>query len=76
MYAIRSYYDYVFELEKDMEINSMPFNVLSNKVNFLKEKETTIYKPYVFMKNNYIYVNKLALNGEPLEIKIYYDGDT
>lgn len=64
--------DYVFELEKDMEIKTIPFKVSSNKVNFLKEKETTIYKPYVLKKNNYIYINKLALNGEPLEIKIYY----
>ncbi|MFH4963723.1 hypothetical protein V8G69_01860 [Gaetbulibacter sp. M235] len=67
--------DYVFQLEKDMEIKTIPFKVASNKVNFIKEKETTIYKPYVFKKNNYIYINKLALNGEPLDIKIYYDGN-
>jgi hypothetical protein len=67
--------DYIFELEKDLEIKTIPFNVIFNKVTFLKEKETSIYKPYVIMKKNYIYVNKLALNGEPLEIKIYYDGD-
>jgi hypothetical protein len=66
--------DYMFELEKDMEIKTIPFNVLSNKVTFLKEKETSIYKPYVIMKKNYIYINKLALQGEPLEVKIYYDG--
>jgi len=68
--------EYVFELEKDMEIKSMPFKVLSNKVSFLKEKETTIYKPYVFKKNDYIYISKLALSGEPLEIKIYYDDNS
>ncbi|MCF8274548.1 MAG: hypothetical protein K9I95_12020 [Flavobacteriaceae bacterium] len=67
--------DYMFELEKDLEIKSIPFNVISNKVTFFKDKETSIYKPYVIMKGHYIYVNKLALQGEPLDIKIYYDGN-
>lgn len=62
---------YVFELEKDLEIKSYPFTVESNKVLF-SENETTIHKPYVTAKGNYLYVSKLALNNEPLDIKIYY----
>ncbi len=62
---------YVFELEKDFEIKSFPFTVTAKKVEF-KENETTIHKPFVSFKDNYIYVSKLALNNEPLDVKIYY----
>jgi len=62
---------YVFELDKDLEIKSYPFTVESNKVLF-SENETTIHKPFVTSKGNYLYVSKLALNNEPLEIKIFY----
>lgn len=67
--------NYFFELEKEMEIKVIPFTVSSKKVMFLKEKETSIFKPYAMMKKNYIYINKLALNGEPLEVNIYYYGN-
>ena len=66
---------YVFELEKDLEIKSFPFTVTAKKVIF-NENETTIHKPYVSFKNNYIYVSKLALNNEPLDVKIYYQDGT
>ena len=66
---------YVFELEKDLEIKSFPFTVTAKKVIF-NENETTIYKPFVSFKNNYIYVSKLALNNEPLDVKIYCQDGT
>jgi hypothetical protein len=66
--------NYFFEMEMDMEIQTIPFNVVSNKVIFEKEKKTVIFKPYVRLKNNYVFINKLALNGEPLNVNIYYDG--
>jgi len=66
---------YVFELDKDFEIKSFPFTVTAKKVVF-NENETTIHKPCVSFKNNYIYVSKLALNNEPLDVKIYYQDGT
>ena len=62
---------YFFEHEKDLEIKTIPFNVKSNKVTFEKEKETIIYKPHIRVKNNYVFINKLALDKEPLDVKIY-----
>ena len=64
--------DYIYEIEKDMEIKTVPFNVSSNQVAFNKENETTIHKPYAILKKNYIRVNKLALNEEPLVVSIFY----
>ena len=63
---------YVFELNKDLEINSIPFKVTSNIVVFDKENEKTIFKPFTRVKADVVYISKLALNEEPLEIKVYY----
>lgn len=65
---------YIFELDKDLEINKIPFTVTSNKVEFNKTGEKTIFKPYTRVKGNVVYVTKLALNEEPLKIEIYATG--
>ena len=64
---------YFFELEKDLEINVIPFNVKSNNVKFNKELKETIYKPFVRVEDNKIFVSKLSLESNPLSVKIYYD---
>ena len=64
---------YYFELDKDLEIQIIPFIVQNTKVNFKKENTRSIYKPIVTTKENVVSINKLALNLEPLEINIYYD---
>ena len=63
--------NYFFELEKDMEIKSIPFTVKSNEVTFNKEKETTIFKPFVREKDDLVYITKLAANKEPLKLSVY-----
>jgi hypothetical protein len=64
---------YFFELDKDLEIAIIPFEVKMNTVVFNKELETTIYKPYITKKENRVLVSKLSLDKQPLEVKIYYD---
>jgi hypothetical protein len=66
---------YVFELEKDLEINTIPFTVAFSEVTFKKELEKTIFKPFARVKGNIVYVSKLALNDEPLNVKIYFTND-
>ena len=39
--------DYFFEVDKDLEVKTIPFTVQSNKVVFNKEAEVITYKPYV-----------------------------
>ena len=63
---------YNFELDKDLEINTIPFTVYSNEVTFKKELEKTIFKPYARVKGDVVYVTKLALNEEPLKVDIYF----
>lgn len=66
--------DYFFEHEKDLEIKTIPFNVKSNVVTFEKDKTIIVYKPYVTLKRNTIYMNKLSLNEEPLDLTIHFVG--
>jgi hypothetical protein len=63
---------YVFEIEKDVEINIIPFKVVSSKVTFNKEEESTIYKPVVFKRGDLVYISRSNFTELPLEYKIYY----
>lgn len=65
--------DYIFELDKDVEIKMIPFTVLASDVFFDKEKETSFFKPITREKDNHIFVTKLSLNKEPLDINIYVE---
>jgi len=65
--------DYYFELEKDLEIQIIPFKVRLNNVEFLKDKEVKFFKPIVRFKDNKILLSRLSLDHKPLEVKIYYE---
>lgn len=65
--------NYFFELEKDMEIQIIPFNVSSTNVKFAKENEVKIFKPLVKSKNNKLYFSKLSLDQKPVMVEIYYN---
>ena len=68
---------YFFEIDKDLEIETIPFTVNANKVVFNKEEGVTIFKPYVRQKEDIVYITKLNLNLERVKINIYgnYNGD-
>ncbi|WP_372754879.1 hypothetical protein [Mariniflexile sp.] len=63
--------EYFFELEKDMEIKTIPFIVNAKTVIVNRELESTTYKPYVKQKNNLLFISKLATNLKPVKISIY-----
>lgn len=67
---------YVFELDKDLEISTIPFSVESSNVVFNKDEEKVIFKPYTRVKDNLVYITKLALNGEPLKVDIYFGNNS
>lgn len=67
--------DYLFELEKDVVIKSFPFTVTTNEVTFNKTNESTFFKPVTQTKGDLVYVNKLALNKEPLDVLVYFKGE-
>ena len=63
--------NYFFEIDKDLEIKTIPFVVENNQVTFNKDKEAVIFKPYLKEKGNLVYMTKLALDLEPLKVRIY-----
>ena len=64
---------YFFELDKGLEIKTIPFKVEATIVKFEKEMETVIYKPFVRSEENLVYVSKLSLNKQPLKIEVYFN---
>ena len=64
---------YFFELDKDVEIRTIPFTVKSNIVEFNKEETVVSFKPVLRIKDNRLLITKLALGLEPLKIKLYYE---
>jgi hypothetical protein len=67
--------NYYFELTQDVKIKTIPFNVEEKVVKFEKENELTIFKPVVKLEDNLVYISKLALNEQSLEIAVYFDTD-
>ncbi len=63
--------NYFFELEKDVEIKTMPFSISNKKVIFNRDTETVFLKPVAVLKNNTVYVTKLSPNKEMLKVSIY-----
>jgi hypothetical protein len=64
--------EYVFELDKDLEIDTIPFRVTSSNVVFNKENSKTIFKPYFKVKEDVLFISKLSLNDAPLKVDIYF----
>ncbi|WNH13899.1 hypothetical protein [Thalassobellus suaedae] len=64
--------NYIFELEKDMEIETIPFTVKSSVVEFDKEEGKIIFKPFTRVVGNLVYLTQLALNDESFKVNIYY----
>ncbi|WP_238320888.1 hypothetical protein, partial [Neotamlana nanhaiensis] len=64
--------NYIFELEKDLEVDTIPFTVNSSEVAFDRAHEKVTYKPYARVEDGVVYVSKLSLNESPLKVDIYY----
>jgi hypothetical protein len=64
--------EYYFELDTELEIVVIPFDVLSSEVNFRKEEKTTIFKPMIRVKGDKVIVSRTSFESAPMEFKIYY----
>ena len=63
---------YYFELDTELEIVVIPFDVKSTKVNFRKDDKTTIFKPMVRVKDDMVFVSRTSFESAPMDFKIYY----
>ena len=69
--------DYFFEVDKDVEIKTIPFTVKANTVVFKKSEEVTVFKPFVREKDGVVFISKLSPNYGALKVNIYanYKGE-
>ncbi len=63
---------YFFELESEMEIIVIPFEVASSEVTFKKEDKNTIFKPVIRVKDDMVFLSRISTEAVPMEYKIYY----
>ena len=64
--------EYYFELDTELEIVVIPFDVESSEVNFRKGDKTTIFKPMVRVKDDKVFVSRTSFEEAPMDFKIYY----
>ena len=66
---------YTLEVNKDFQIEVIPFTVVSGKTTFYSQAEKTIYKPVVRTDDNSLMVSKIDFEAAPLHVTIYYEGE-
>jgi len=64
--------DYYFELESELKIVLIPFNVAQSEVNFKKEEENTIFKPVIRVKDEMVYLSLPSFDESPIAVKIFF----
>lgn len=67
---------YYFEMDKDLEIEILPFVVTANQVSFLKDEKEIIIKPYVRVKDSKVFVSRISFAQAPISYKVYYSDET
>ncbi|AJR02794.1 hypothetical protein [Siansivirga zeaxanthinifaciens] len=65
--------NYFFELQKAFEVQTIPFTVNNKLVVFNKAEKSTTFLPYTRLKNNMLFVTKLAPNNEALKISLFIE---
>ncbi len=68
--------NYYFELNKDVEIKTIPFKVNASEVTFDKMAESKIYKPIYYKKGKKIHMTKLSLDTEIMDVTILSEKGT
>ena len=63
---------YFFELDSELRIVVIPFEVKSSEVNFKKEEKNTILKPIVRVSDDKVFVSRTSFEASPLQYKLYY----
>ncbi|WP_396602709.1 hypothetical protein [Algibacter sp. R77976] len=63
---------YFFEIEKDLQISIIPFNISYEKgVIYSKYNKTRFFKPHIKVENEVVILTQISENGDPITINIY-----
>jgi len=64
--------EYTFEMESGFEVKIKALTISKSNVYFHPERQSSFFKPVVKLRSNKLLISQLALNKEPLEVKLYY----
>ena len=68
--------DYYFEMNKEIDISVIPFNVKASIVTFDKTAEKKYFKPRVHVINKKMFISKRSFDSnEEIEVRIYSEKD-
>ena len=63
---------YFFEIEKDLQIDIIPFTVSFERgIIYLESKKATIHKPHIKFEDQIVRLSQLSLDRKPVTINIY-----
>ena len=65
---------YYFEINKESEIEIIPFSINNGIPEFISKEEYVIAKPEVVVKDNFVYISKKLMGNQTLKIDVYYEG--
>lgn len=63
--------DYIIEIDGQTKIKVVPFTVSKKGINFNEDAKSYIFKPVVRVDRNNVFVTKLALDNQPMQVDIY-----
>jgi len=64
--------DYYFELDSELKFMIIPFTVSVNDITFNEKAKNTIFKPFLYVKDEKVYLSRPAFDVSPLTYKIFY----
>lgn len=66
---------YTLEIIEGYQIKINTIKVENHKVTFLNTNQKVIYKPVVKIDNDVVFISKLALNKNKMNVKIYFEDE-
>ena len=66
---------YIVEITKGFEIEINTIEVKNHLVAFLDTDRKIIHKPLVRNEGNIIFISKLSLNSDKMEVELYFEGE-
>lgn len=66
---------YYFELQSVATLEVIPFDVITNKVTFNKDKHQTVFIPTLILKGKKVFISQRSAGAKPLECAIYFSAN-
>ncbi len=66
---------YILEIDKDFQIDILPFTIISGEAIFHKKAEKIVFKPSIRADENKVLISKLDFEATPMQVSICYENE-